>query len=93
MRSAYEIALERLGDEGIRPPSENALDADVKAEMAAIRRKTESDLAQLEILHRDRLAKMRDPGETRAAEERYREERRRIESRSERRLQDLRGNE
>ena len=79
MKSAYELALERLSREGIEPPDQNALDDSTRARNAELRRQGEAKLAEVEILHRDDLKKTADPEAARTLEENYRRERRRIE--------------
>ena len=79
MKSAYELALERMAERGIEPPDSDAVDESTRREMAAIRQAADAKLAEMEILHRDRLAKTDDPEERRRAEEEYAIDRRRIE--------------
>ena len=81
MKTAYEIALERLGESGIEAPDESALSDETRTAMAEVRRKAEAALAELEILHRDTIRKAEDPGALQEAEEQYRRERLRIEER------------
>lgn len=90
MKSAYQIALERLAEHGVAPPSPETLSDEVRRAMEAARSKAEASLAELEILHRDGLAKIVDPAGMADAEEKYFEERRRIEERRERELERLR---
>jgi hypothetical protein len=90
MKTAYEIALERLGQNGIAPPDNEALSQEVRGAMAEIRRKAKATLAELEILHRDRVTKIRDPQQAREEEENYRRERRRIEEKRDRDIDRLR---
>jgi len=90
MKSAYELALERLEGQGIERPREDALSAEVRDRMAEARRQAEAKLAEVEILHRDRLAGMRDPAEREQEEEDYRLERKRIETERDRKLEKLR---
>lgn len=90
MKSAYELALERLEGQGIERPREDALSAEVRDRMAEARRQAEAKLAEVEILHRDRLAGMRDPTERQQEEEDYRLERKRIETERDRKLEKLR---
>ncbi len=78
LKSAYERALERLEADGIEPPREGALSAEVKESIAEARRITEAKLAELEILHRDRMAKLDDPTKRAEQEEFFRLERARI---------------
>jgi hypothetical protein len=90
MKSAYELALERLAGQGIEPPREDALPAAVRQRMAEVRQKCEAKLAELEILHRDALAKSHDYAEREKAEEEYRLERRRLEEDRDRQIDKLR---
>lgn len=90
MKSAYELALERLERQGIERPREDALSDEVRAQIAEVRSKAEAELAQLEIMHRQTLAKA-GPGEVAQLEEEYVRERRRIEERREARAAQLRG--
>ena len=93
MKSAYEIALERLAEQGVEPPSREALSDEVRQAMDAARSKAEATLAEMEILHHDRLKKTLDPGEREEEEKRYLEERSRIEARRDREVESLRGEE
>src|SRR5687768_18283591 len=61
MKSAYELALERLEKQGIERPREEGLSGEMKEQVAEIRRQAEAKLAELEILHRDSLRKAVDP--------------------------------
>ena len=88
MKSAYELALERLDSQGIERPGD--LDAETRRQIAEARSKAEADLAKLEILHRERLAAHSDPREARRAEEEYAIDRRRIEDRRDRDIARLR---
>ena len=90
IKSAYELALERLTGQGIEPPREEALTPEVRQRMAAARQKTEAKLAELEILHRDALRKSQDPAAREQAEEDYRRERRRLEEDRDRQIAKLR---
>lgn len=78
VKSAYELALERLEGQGIERPSE-ALSDEHREQVAALRRQAEAKLAELEILHRDRLRKLGDPEARDKEEDEYVRERRRIE--------------
>jgi hypothetical protein len=91
MKSAYELALERLASQGIEPPREEALSAEVREQVATVRKKTEAKLAELEILHRDALRKNPDPVAREKSEEEYQRERRRLEDEGERQVRKLRG--
>ncbi len=79
MKSAYELALERLDRKGIERPG--ALDEATRGKIAEVRSRAEADLAKLEILHRERLRAQTDPLEARRAEEEYAIDRRRLEER------------
>jgi hypothetical protein len=79
VKSAYELALERLESQGIERPREESLSEDQRAKVADLRRHAEAKLAELEILHRDRLRKLADPEARGKEEEEYVRERRRIE--------------
>jgi hypothetical protein len=91
MKSAYELALERLEKQGIERPREEGLSGEMKEQVAEIRRQTEAKLAELEILHRDSLRKSMDPAKRQEAEEDYVRERRRLEEDRDRKIAKLRG--
>ena len=90
LKSAYEAALEKLESRGISRPDEEALSEATRAAMTEARRRTDAKLAELEIMHRDDLARVPDPMARAEAEERYRIDRRRIEDALERELSRLR---
>lgn len=90
MKSAYELALERLEAQGIERPREEALSDETKHAIAEARRVTESKLAELEILHRDKLAKLGDPAKLAEQEEFYRLEKERLTADGEARVAKLR---
>jgi hypothetical protein len=71
LKSAYERALERLEADGIEPPREGALSEATKQAIAEARRVTEAKLAELDILHHDRMAKLDDPTQRAEQEEFY----------------------
>lgn len=91
MKSAYELALERLESQGIERPREDAVSEGARQRMAEVRQKADAKLAELEILHRDRLKQLYDPAAREEEEEDYRRERRRIEGERERAVEKLRG--
>jgi hypothetical protein len=91
MKSAYELALERLEKQGIERPREEGLSGEMKEQVAEIRRQAEAKLAELEILHRDSLRKEFDPAKRQEAEEDYVRERRRLEEDRDRKIEKLRG--
>jgi len=90
MKSAYELALERLEKQGIDRPREESLTGEAREKMAEARRKSEARLAELEILHKDRLKTMADPVKRKEEEEEYVRERRRIEDERDRKIAELR---
>jgi hypothetical protein len=87
VKSAYELALERLDAQGIARPREEALSGAVKGEIAAVRQKAEARLAELEILHRDRLTRTFDPAKRDEEDAEYLRERRRIEEERDRKIE------
>jgi hypothetical protein len=89
MKSAYELALERIEKQGIERPREG-FNEDVREKIAEVRRQGEAKLAEIEILHKDRQRAERDPLKYHEAEEEYRRERRRIEADVERKVEKLR---
>ena len=90
MKSAYDLALERLAGQGIEPPREGALTPEVRERIAQVRQKAEAKLAELEILHRDSLRKNNDFAAREQAEDDYRRERRRLEEDRDRQIEKLR---
>lgn len=75
MKSAYELALERMESQGIDRPSATALSDATKQAIAEARSKTTAKIAELEILHRDQMAKLTDPNQLLEQEEFYLRER------------------
>jgi hypothetical protein len=90
IKSAYERALERMESEGIDRPRQEAFTPEILAGMDEARKKAEAKLAELEILHKGRLRKLRDPVAYASEEKEYQAERRRIEERRERDIAELR---
>lgn len=90
MKSAYELALERMEREGIERPREEKLSAEVRDKIADVRRQSEAKLAELEILHRDALKRLTEPEARKTAEENYARERERMQSALERKVAKLR---
>ena len=89
MKSAYELALERLENQGIERPGD--LDEATRQRIAEVRSKAAAELAKLEILHRDRLRALGDLVAARRAEEEYAIDRRRLEERRDGAIAGLRG--
>ena len=71
MKSAYQLALERLEAQGVEKPRGEALTEATKQALAAARKLTEAKIAELEILHRDQMAKLTDPMKREEQEEFY----------------------
>jgi hypothetical protein len=90
MKSAYELALERLERQGIERPRGEAISDQTRQRLSDIRQQAVAKLAELEILHRDRLKALYDPTQRREEEEAYVRERRRIEGDRDRKLDKLR---
>ena len=90
MKSAYELALERMEREGIERPREEALSEATKQAIGEARRVTEAKLAELEILHHDQLAKLEDWDKRAEQEELYRRDRERITAEGEAKVAKLR---
>jgi hypothetical protein len=78
MKSAYELALERMEAMGVERPNQEALSDETKAAIADARRFTEAKLAELEILHRDKMAKLDDATKLAEQDEFYRLEKERL---------------
>ena len=91
MKSAYELALERMEKQGIERPREESFSAEVLQKIGEARSQAEAKLAELEILHRDRIRKVADPAKRQEDEDNYRRERRRIEDDRDRKIEKLRG--
>lgn len=90
MKSAYELALERMERDGMERPQDGVLSDEAKAEIAEIRRRAEAKLAELEILHKDRLAKIDSVAARDQEEDDYTAERRRIEDDRDRKIDQVR---
>jgi alpha-galactosidase/6-phospho-beta-glucosidase family protein len=90
MKSAYELALERLEKQGIERPREETFSDELREKIADVRRKAEAKLAELEILHQNRLKTIYEPAKRQEEEEEYLRERRRIEDERERKIAELR---
>jgi hypothetical protein len=90
LKSAYELALERLESQGIERPDETALTDETREEVAQVRVKAQAKLAEIEILHRKSLESIFDPLEVERSEQEYRAERQRIEAGRDRKIETLR---
>jgi hypothetical protein len=90
VKSAYELALERLDRQGIGRPRDEALSDATRQQVAEARSKAQARIAELEILHKDALKREPDPARIRDLESEYRRERQRIEEQLERKVEALR---
>lgn len=88
IKSSYELALERMERDGVERPE--ALSDDARARIAEVRKQAEAKLAELEILYRDRLAKIGDPTALQTEEDDYLRDRRRIEEDRDRKVERIR---
>lgn len=91
MKSAYELALERMEKQGIERPRGEEFSAALREKIAEVRNQAEAKLAELEILHRDRLKGLFEHDARREEEEEYVRERRRIEENRDQKIEKLRG--
>ncbi len=90
LKSAYELALERMEQRGIEKPRENAFDADSLEAIAEARSRADAKLAEMEILHQKQLREEADPSKRLESDQNYRAERQRVEDRREREIAKLR---
>lgn len=90
MKSAYELALERLEKEGIAPPRGEALSQETREKIAEVRRYAEAKLAELHILHQDKMKSLTDFGKRAEQEDYFKRERQRIEEERDRKVEKLR---
>lgn len=91
MKSAYELALEQMEKQGIERPRESAVSDEVRAEMAEVRRRAEAKVAELEIMHRQRLSKATSPVEREQELDDFKRQRQRIDNDRDDKLAQLRG--
>ncbi len=79
LKSAYELAMERLRDKDTdEGTAARPLTDALKAAIAEARRVCTAKLAELEILHRSKLAGISDPEARGALEETYRRDVQRV---------------
>ena len=91
VKSAYELALERMESQGIERPRENALSDADREEVADIRNRAEAKIAELEILFRKTSQDPEAPPETRMlAEREFQADRKRIEEGRDAKIRKLR---
>ncbi len=81
MKSAYELAMERLEKKDADAGVEHKPITDAqKAAIAEIRNFYESKLAEAQVLHEGKLREMFDPAEQEARRDEYRRDRERLTS-------------
>ena len=91
LKSAYELAMERLRDKDVSEgAAERPLPDAMKAAIAEARSMCTAKLAEVEILHRSRVAGISDPEARRALEEAYRLDVQRITSERDSKIEKLR---
>jgi len=90
VKSAYEAALEKLQQRGINAPDTEALSETTRQAMAEVRDRAKARLAELEILHTKSLRSLTDPAAIREEEQGYLRERRRVEERCNREIEQIR---
>jgi hypothetical protein len=86
LKSAYELALERMERAGLERPSEGALSDAERAQIAEVRRQAEAKLAEIEILYKDRIRGIGDPIRLAEEEDHYQRDRRQVESERDQKL-------
>ena len=91
--SAFELAMERLRkkDQEAGVTERAAVTEEQRAAIAEARKVYEARLAEREILHRSKLARVDDPAARDVLEEEYRRDRERITYDRDRKLEELRG--
>ena len=89
-KSAYELALERLGAADPGGKKRGPLTAKQKEEIAEVRRVATARLAEQEILFNDAMKKAVDLAEREKAESNYLTDRRRIDEDCERQVEAIR---
>ncbi len=90
MKSAYELALERMEQQGIERPREEALSETEREQVADARRRADAKIAEMEILHKSSLAKVMDPAERDRVEKDFQHESRRVEEKRDREIERIR---
>lgn len=91
MKSAYELAMERLKkkDEEAGIASKPVTDAQ-KAQIAEIRNFYEAKLAEAQVMHQSKLNAVLDLAERETLEKEYRRERERLSDERDRKVQKIR---
>ncbi len=88
IKSAWETALERLDEQGIDRPRDEAYDDKTREAMEDIRQRAEARIAELRIMNEK--AKADDPANSPALDQELRVEIDRVESKRDRDLENLR---
>lgn len=88
MKSAYELALERMERDGVARPE--TLPKETREQMAEVRQRAGAKLAELEILHKDKMKNLTDYTKRAEQEEYFKRERQRIEEERDRKIEKLR---
>ena len=89
LKSAYELALERMEQDGIEKPRAKGLSPETREAIAEARRTAEAKLAELEIMFKDGLRDP-DPAKRQEEDEIYQRERRRVEEARDEAIEKLR---
>lgn len=91
MKSAYELAMERLKQKDAAAGIEAKPLTDAqKAQIAEIRNYYEAKLAEAQVMHQSKLRSVFDPGERDVLEQEYRRERERLTDERERKIEKAR---
>jgi hypothetical protein len=80
-----------MEQQGIERPREESLTDEARAAVAEARQQAAAKLAEIEILHRDRMKGLFEPDKRDEEEQTYRLERRRIETERDHKIDKLRG--
>jgi hypothetical protein len=90
-KSAYELAMERLRQKDQQAGvTERPVSEEQRAALAEARKVYEARLAEREILHRSKLARVDDPEARQVLEDEYRRDRERIVYDRDRKLEEIR---
>jgi len=91
LKSAYELALEKLARKEREPATSKSLTSEQKKRIAAIRQECQAKRAEREILFQsERKAARGDAGQIAKIEDCYRRDRERILAREEERIREVR---
>jgi hypothetical protein len=91
MKSAYELAMERLKQKDAEAGIETKPVTDAqKVQIAEIRNFYEAKLAEAKVLHQSKLRSMMDPAQRDGLDAEYRHDRERLESERERKIEKVR---